>query len=200
VPTDNAARFATMGVVKSLGRLIRNASKQARQVSKGSRRLTPGCCFAVPFGLSELVKMLRWFRRRSQTIRMLDLTFEKFALKYRLPDIGHDASCTSQLGRGGASSGVERLVATPTPGNCTHSQLQGAAPSLLLPSCRRIARATGTVFAVKHLSTLHRIDFPFLLANEMSSLWFANRCNIPHVIVFEEVIFLPDGSACMIIE
>lgn len=67
VPTDNAARFATMGVV---GRLIRNASKQARQVSKGSRRLTPGCCFAVPFGLSELVKMLRWFRRRSQTIKL----------------------------------------------------------------------------------------------------------------------------------
>ncbi len=96
-----------------------NASKQARQVSKRSRRLTnAGCCFAARLGLSELVEMLRWFRRRFETISMLDLTFEEFALKYRLPNEGHDALCISQLGQGGASSGVERLVATPTPDNC----------------------------------------------------------------------------------
>ena len=72
--------------------------------------------------------------------------------------------------------------------------------SVLLSSCRRIARATGTVIAVKRLSPLHRIDFPFLLENEVSSLTYANLCNIPRVITFKELILLPDGDARMIIE
>jgi len=48
---------------------------------------------------------------------MPELTFERFAEEYRLPNGGLDAACTSQLGQGGASSGVERWVMTRLPNN-----------------------------------------------------------------------------------
>ena len=139
---------------------------------------------------------------------MLELTFEESAEEYRLPKGGHDALCISQLGQGGASSGVERSVVTRMPDNRKRSQLSAL---VLLSSCRRVARAAGKVMAVKRLSLLHRIDFQFLLENEVSGLTYANLCNIPRVITFtwapilnprrrKELIFLPDGDARMMIE
>jgi len=63
---------------------------------------------------------------------MPSLTFEEFAEEYRLPNEGHDALCIGQLGQGGASSGVERLVATRMPDNW---QTQSAALVLQHQSC-----------------------------------------------------------------
>ncbi len=77
---------------------------------------------------------------------------------------------------------------------------KGTAAPVLLPSCRRIARATGDVFAVKRLSPLHQSDFPFVLENEVTGLTYANHCSIPRVVMFKELIVLPDGGARMILE
>ena len=70
----------------------------------------------------------------------------------------------------------------------------------LLAFCRRIARATGTVFAVKRLSPLYQIDFPFLLENEVTGLNYANLSHIPRVVKFKELIGLPQGDARIILE
>ncbi len=72
---------------------------------------------------------------------------------------------------------------------------KGTAAPVLLPFCRRIALATGDVFAVKRLSPLQQVDFPFLLENEVTGLTYANLCNIRHVVKFKELIILPDGDA-----
>ncbi|DBB00410.1 TPA: hypothetical protein ACH3X3_002133 [Trebouxia sp. C0006] len=108
---------------------------------------------------------------------MPQLTFEEFAQEYRLPNGGLDAMCTSQLGQGGASSGVERLS-----------------------FCKRIARATGTVYAVKRLGPWHQIDFPFLLENEVTGLNYANLSNTPRVVKYKELFVLPHGDARIILE
>jgi len=56
------------------------------------------------------------------------------------------------------------------------------------------------VFAVKRLSPLHQSDFPFVLENEVTGLTYANHCSIPRVVMFKELIVLPDGGARMILE
>ena len=66
--------------------------------------------------------------------------------------------------------------------------------------CRRIARATGTVYAVKRLSPWHQIDFPFLLENEVTCLHYANLSNIPRVVKYKELTVLPQGDARIILE
>lgn len=53
------------------------------------------------------------------------------------------------------------------------------------------------MYAVKRLSPLHQIDFPFLLENEVTGLNYANLSNIPRVVKF---IGLPQGDARIILE
>jgi len=71
---------------------------------------------------------------------------------------------------------------------------------VMLLLCRRIARASGRVVAVKALSYLHQIDFPFLLENEVKGLAYANLRNVPRVVRFEELIVLPHGDARVVME
>ncbi len=66
--------------------------------------------------------------------------------------------------------------------------------------CRLFARETGQQFAVKRLSLLHHIDFPFLLENEIDGLVSANYYSIPRVVKFVEVLILPDCESLVILE
>ena len=75
-----------------------------------------------------------------------------------------------------------------------------ATPGILSFTCCRRVRADGCVFAVKRLSALHHIEFPFLLENEVNGLGHANYRKIPRVVKFEELILLPDGDTRVVLE
>ena len=65
--------------------------------------------------------------------------------------------------------------------------------------CRR-ARADGSVFAVKWLNVEHQIEFPYLMENEANGLCHATYRKIPRVVKFEELVLLPSGEACVVLE
>ncbi len=73
-------------------------------------------------------------------------------------------------------------------------------PLSCYPSAGGLPGQLESCFAVKRLSPLHQIDFPFLLENEVTCLNYANLCNIPRLIKFKELIGLPHGDARTILE